>query len=230
MEVVEALEGDALRGQVLGEPVAGEDTRRGLRDAPVGEPIAHVDEPVETSDVRALARLATHGADGLLAEHRPPAVGPHVEPVGDDGDIDAVSREQRFDQLVEAHRDHEWIVELAEVGEPRTQRDALEQEPDDLLERRFDRGHLGGDDLLQRAAGPYLRLHRGEDVGVPELRDGSVQRVTGGDGPVPIDHERRHATMRCTSAPIPSTSILTTSSPRSPATGSDAGAARMSPG
>ena len=54
------------------------------RDAAIREPVSDVDETIEPGDVRALARLAADRARLLLAKERAPAVGPGVEPVGDD--------------------------------------------------------------------------------------------------------------------------------------------------
>ena len=105
-----------------------------LRDAPIGEAVPDVDEPVRAGEIRALARLATHVADRLLPEDGSPPLRPRVEPIGDDADADPVAREQRVDQLVESHGHDERVVALDDLGEPGSERHRFEQERDHLLD------------------------------------------------------------------------------------------------
>ena len=122
-------------------------------------------------------------------------------------------------------------MSLDDLGEAGPKRNRLDEERDDVLERRGDRRHLDGDDLLQREPPADLVLHRAEDVDVAELLDGSVERVDLGDRAVPVEHElHAQPATRCSRTPIPSTSIETPAPASRSSSGSDGGPATMSPG
>ncbi len=78
-----------------------------------------------------------------------------------------------------------------DLGEAGAKRDVLEEERDDVLERRMDGRHLDRDDLLQRHPSAELGLHLDEHVRITELLDCGVQRVARGRGAVPVDDEAR---------------------------------------
>ena len=83
-----ARTGRPSRRGTSARPSRAKTRARSLRDAAVGEAVADVDEAVEPRDVRALARLAADVARSPVAEERAPAVGPRVEPVRDDLELD----------------------------------------------------------------------------------------------------------------------------------------------
>ena len=80
VKVCESLERDPPGRQEGRKAVAGEDARRGLSDASIGETVADVGEAIELDKVRSLALRPADGAGLLFAKERPPPLGPRVEP------------------------------------------------------------------------------------------------------------------------------------------------------
>ena len=74
VEVLETLERDAARFEVVGQAVAGEDAGCGERNAAVREAVARVRELSEAGDIRALARLAADRTGIRVPELRSPPV------------------------------------------------------------------------------------------------------------------------------------------------------------
>ena len=149
------------------------DGRQG--DTAVGEPVSDVDDVVDTGDVGPLARLTADRARLLVPEANPPAVGPRLEPVRDDVQLDAFALEHRLDQLVEAARDDERVMRARELGEAVAQARVLDEPGDDLLDRCPHRPELARDHLVQRELPAELRLVRLVDRLVAELEQHEVQ-------------------------------------------------------
>src|SRR4029079_449956 len=82
-EVGEGLEPDAAAVEIPGEPVDGEHSFARQCGAAVGVSVADVDHGT-VPERCTLARLAALGAHRLVPPQRAPAVGPGIEPVGED--------------------------------------------------------------------------------------------------------------------------------------------------
>ena len=208
MEVVEVVERDAARFEVVGQAVAGEDARRRKRDAAVGEAVARVCELSEAGDVRALARLAADRTGIRVPESCSPPVRSRLDPVRDDVELETLAVEYRLDQLVEAARDDQRPMTFRELGEPVADPDVLDHPGDDLLERRAHALELHRDHLVQGQVATELVLRRVVDPLVAELEQDEMEPVRLGDGSVPVEDELHGATL-CESTPMPATSSST---------------------
>ena len=134
MEVLERLERNADGGEVLGETVAREHSRSGERDAPIRVAIADVDEAVEASDVRALARLTADRARLLVPKTHAPALRLGIDSVGADVELETFPFEDGLDELVEAAGDDQRTMPARELGEAGTQTSVRSYPGDDLVE------------------------------------------------------------------------------------------------
>ena len=180
-----------VRGEVLGEPGAGEHPLRGKRGAPVGDAVADVHVWHQAGERDPLARLAAHLAVLPLEERRAPARRVGLDAVRDDRGRHALAGEDRLDQLMEPGRDDQRIVGGDELGQTRPHSDGVEQPVEHRVERRRDRRHLDADHLVERQFAPDLRLERMEHIDVAELLDRHVERVALGDRAVPVEDEPR---------------------------------------
>ena len=139
VEVVEAARTPhSLAARYVGEAVAGEDARRGLRDATVREAVADVDEArpsPATSD--ALARLPADAAGRRCGTKRA------FQPSGRGSSRFATTRRSipsrsssGVDELVEAPSTRRAGRDCATISrKPGTKRHRLREERDDVLER-----------------------------------------------------------------------------------------------
>ena len=153
-EVVERLERHTLGLEVLGQPGPREDPFRGQGGAAVGVAVADVDERLRR-EPGALAPVTAPVARPLAAPEDAPPVGPRVDSVGEQLDLDALAGEQRPDQLLEAARQDERVVAPHELVEAGPELGVLGQPGVDVLEPRVcDRREL---DLHQPRAGPSRR-------------------------------------------------------------------------
>src|SRR5215217_2533723 len=196
VEVLEALVGNPLVVEILGQPARGEDEVRDLGRAPVGVAVADVDEvavPGELLHDRALAGLPAGVAALVVAPLHAPAVGARVDAVRMQLDLDAFALEDRLDQLVEAARDDDDAPALLsregdEVAEAVAHAHVVELPLHDLVERRRDRLELARDHIAERQVSFVqpavdLRVH----LGIAEVARDRVQQVHLRDGAVEVD-------------------------------------------
>jgi hypothetical protein len=194
VEVGERLERLAPFGQVAREARRREHAIGGERGAAVGVPVADVDD-LARGKQRALARLAADVAVVGVAPLDPPAVGPRVDAVRVQFDVDSLAFEDGLDQLFEPARDD---VDVAagrlgcanELGEPRANLRLVEHPADDLVERSRDRDELADDHLPQRQ--PALVeavLDLLVDGRVAELERDPVEQIGLGDRAVEVEDD-----------------------------------------
>ena len=129
-------------------------------------------------------------ADRLVAPEDPPAVRPRVEPVGEQLDLDALARQDRLDQLVEAARDHERVESSTSSAKPGRTTTFSTSQVTTSSERRLDGRELALDHLVQRQRLAEGVLGGLVDADVAELEQHHVEAVDLRHGPVPVEDER----------------------------------------
>src|SRR5215211_4931362 len=199
VEVLEALMGDLPFSQILGQSARREHEVGCLRRTTVGEAVADVEELVVAGQLlhhRTLAGLPTGVAALLVAPLDLPAVGPRVDAVRVQLELDPLPLEDRLDQLVESARDDDdpptmLARVIDELAETVAHANIVELPLHDLVEWRRHGLELAGDHLPKREAAVVesmvdLRVH----LGVAEVARDRVQQVHLGDGAVEVDGDR----------------------------------------
>src|SRR5919109_3245392 len=199
VEVVEALVGNPSLVEIAGEAACCEDAVGRLGRAAVRVAVADVDDLVVARELLhdgALARLAAALAVLAVLPEHPPAVGPRVDPVGVQLDLDPLPLEDRLDELVEPGGDDDepppaLLCERDQLVEPGPDVDVLELPADNLLERLPHGAKLARDDLAQGHGSPVETvLDLLVDRRVAEAARDRVEQVFPGDGAVEVDDER----------------------------------------